>query len=443
MKRFLLLLTVSWMTMSSLAVVKEPAAAIVNDSKMEAPVQTEHRLKPNCLHPLLSAYPAMTAKRGLIILVDFPDQQFSSDNPLGTWARIVNEVGYHEGMAYGSVHDYYLEQSSGLFDLRFDVVGPVTMAQPVSYYGTNDEYGDDLHADEMVKLACLAVASDVCFADYDWDGDGEVEQVYVIYAGQGENNNTVKRSLIWAHEYRLSGWEGGEPLVIDSIAIDTYACSGELNSNYGLAGIGTICHEFAHCLGLPDLYNVSTGVSTFQGWDLMDSGNYNGEGWYPCNLSAYERYFCGWLTLETLDVPCDVTGMAPLAKGGTAYRINGRTENNFWVLENRQQTGWDAHLPGHGLRVTAIDYDPDAWKNNTVNSYSGNRVKNVSYRQGSIQSLQLTDIKEENGLVAFRYRAEETDAVTPVAAESVSAGREYNMGNGIVISDGRKFFRRR
>lgn len=443
MKRFLLSLSVCWMTMGALAVVKEPVATVLSDGRMEAFVQTEHRLRLNALHPLLSAYPAMTAKRGVIILADFPDQRFSSSDPIATWTRIVNETGYHEGTAYGSVHDYYLEQSNGLFDLQFDVVGPVTMTQPVAYYGTNDTNGDDQHADEMIKEACRAVAGEVNFADYDWDGDGEVEQVYVLYAGQGENNNTIKRSLIWAHEYFLSAWEGGEPLLIDGIVIDTYACSGELNSHQGLAGIGTICHEFAHCLGLTDLYVVSTGGSTFGAWDLMDSGNYNGEGWFPCNFSAYERYYCGWLSLETLDAPRDVEGLRPLAAGGTAYRIDGSSKDNFYVLENRQTTGWDSFLPGHGLRVTAIDYDEEAWEMNEVNTVSNRRVKNVTYWQGSIESLQLTNIREENGLVAFRYRAEETDAVTPVATASRPESREYDMGNGIVIRDGHKFFRRR
>lgn len=443
MKRFLLLLSVAAMAMSTLAVVKEPIVSMGNGSRMETAPQMERRLRLNNLHLRLSAYPGMTSKRSLIILVDFPDQRFSTDNPAEVWSRIANETNYHDGLAYGSVHDYFLDQSGGLFDLQFDVLGPVTMPHPVAYYGTNDSNGDDLYADEMIKEACLAVADTVSFADYDWDGDGELEQVYVLFAGQGENNNTTKRTLIWAHEYYLSAWDGGEPLVIDGITIDTYACSGELSGSHGLAGIGTICHELAHCLGLPDLYNISTGMSVLSSWDLMDSGNYNGGGWYPCNFSAYERYFCGWLTLEPLEGPRDVAELVPVADGGTAYRINGETDNSFYVLENRQQTGWDTHLPGHGLRVTAIDYDSVAWQNNTVNSSLGKHVYNVSYWQGSILSLQLTDIREENGLVAFRYRGEETDAVTPVAAESLPEGREYDMGNGIVIRGGRKFFRRR
>ena len=323
-------------------------------------------------------------KKGIIILVNFKSQSFKEGHDQALYNRIANEVGFTNADGFkGSVHDYFLAQSGGLFDLTFDVVGPVQMENVSSYYGANDEWGNDKRAHEMVIEACKGADKDVNFKDYDWDGDGEVDQVFVLYNGLGEaaggSSNTV-----YPHEYALSGYneidENGKyinyRLQLDGVTIDTYACSSEMTISSGsktvIDGIGTICHEFSHCLGFPDLYDTTYTGFGMGDWDLMDQGSYNGGydcGMVPAGYSAYERWCAGWLEPIELTEDTEVTAMKALSEGGDAYVIyNEAHPDEYFLLENRQKTGWDAELPGKGLLVIHADYDEEIWSWNIVNS---------------------------------------------------------------------------
>lgn len=323
-------------------------------------------------------------KKGIIILVNFKSQSFKEGHDQALYNRIANEVGFTNANGFkGSVHDYFLAQSGGLFDLTFDVVGPVQMENVSSYYGANDEWGNDKRAHEMVIEACKGADKDVNFKDYDWDGDGEVDQVFVLYNGLGEaaggSSNTV-----YPHEYALSGYneidENGKyidyRLHLDGVTIDTYACSSEMTISSGsktvIDGIGTICHEFSHCLGFPDLYDTTYTGFGMGDWDLMDQGSYNGGnncGMVPAGYSAYERWCAGWLEPICLTEDTEVTAMKALSEGGDAYVIyNEAHPDEYFLLENRQKTGWDAELPGKGLLVIHADYDEEIWSWNIVNS---------------------------------------------------------------------------
>ena len=333
-------------------------------------------------------------RRGLIILVSFQDQDFGSANPKETWTAIANEQGYTGNGAVGSVSDYFRDQSYDQFHLTFDVVGPVKVAHEHAYYGTNKDWGDptgwfDQNVGEFVEEACKAVADTVCFADYDWDDDGLVEEVYLVYAGHGENDYSDRDStVIWPHMASLSGdWEGYENgLYLQGVCIDVYACSNEIDRGGALAGMGTICHEFSHCLGLPDLYNTDTGNSVLGHYDLMDLGSYNGpnnNGWCPPGYSSYERYACGWLTpQETYAVPEDVD-LQPLHLSAEARLYRTASDaNDYYLIENRQKVSWDSYLPSDGVMVWHIDYDEEAWWTNVVNNDPAHqRVERLSLAQ--------------------------------------------------------------
>lgn len=218
----------------------------------------------------------VTGKRkGLVILVNFQDTKMMRTHTQTEWNDYFNLKGYSKLNNSGSVHDYFYNQSYGLFDLEFDVVGPVTVSKKMAAYGANDAYGNDVDPAGMVYEACQLAADQVNFSDYDWDGDGEADQVYLIYAGYGEaaNSNTLANT-IWQHEWNLE--EAGYSLTIDGVRINTYGCSSELNGDSGsyMDGIGTACHEFSHCLGIPDLYDTSgNGNYGMDEWDLMDYGD--------------------------------------------------------------------------------------------------------------------------------------------------------------------------
>ena len=331
-----------------------------------------------------SAY--LGKKKGLIILANFSDKQFwdysESDNGKATWNRyndLVNKEGYtnEEYGAIGSVHDYFLDQSYGKFDLSFDVIGPVNLENTVSYYGNNVN-GDDFHAGQMIYHACQLVDSLVDFNDYDWDGDGIAEEVFVLYAGYGEATGGGAKT-VWPHMWSLVEASKDdvipEKVEFDGCQIDVYACSNELYSRSGYTemGIGVFCHEFSHCFGLPDLYD--TGYSNVFGmgmWDLLDAGSYNGPlglGWVPAGYSSYERNFVGWMDFEELEKDTLVIDQKPLTEQGSAYVIyNDGNRNEYYLLENRTKKGWDAYLPGKGLLAIHVDYDPDIWDSNIVNT---------------------------------------------------------------------------
>ncbi len=295
-----------------------------------------------------------------VILIEFADRQFSGVNPQATFDRIFNENGYNLGHGPGCVADYFREQSGGLFNPVFDVAGPVRVS--ASYKGSSsNNYGDKSFREAVEKADSL-----FNYADYDWDGVGKVPQVVFIYAGYGGNESSAKaKGCIWPNTSSFTQF------YVDGVSFGQYTASAELWSTDELCGIGTICHEFSHCLGLPDVYpTAGSEFSVLDEWDLMDGGNYSDEGWCPPNYTVQEKELLGWFSARELDVTQTVSNLQPLEAGGDAYRItNSGQANEYYLLENRQQRGWDAFIPGHGLTVLHVDFNLDSWRLNTINSY--------------------------------------------------------------------------
>ncbi len=287
-------------------------------------------------------------------------------DPVALYRKITNEPDYHDNGFQGSVRDYFIAQSGGKFILDFDVAGPVMMSHPYDYYGNDDEK----NIGDMVIEACKGVQDSIDFSRYDWDGDGEAEEVFVLFAGYGQNDyDSSNDSLIWPLMFTLE--EDRKVLKINGTKINTYACSNELKYDGKIAGIGTFCHEFSHCMGFPDVYDVQDkGSFAMDAWDLMDYGSYNGDGYLPAGYTAYEKMTCGWLTpVELGKQSLEVTDMKPLADGGQAYLIrHPQYENEYFLLENRQPVGFDKLLPGSGVLITHVDYDKEAWEANAVNT---------------------------------------------------------------------------
>ena len=318
-------------------------------------------------------------RKALLILVDFFDKPMT--HSLEAIEAQVNEAGYKGNTCYGSVHDYFYDQSYGEFDLTFDVIGPITVSKKASYYGSNDTYGQDKYPATMVAEACeMAHEQGIDFADYDWDGDGEAEMVVCIYSGYGEAQG-ASATTIWPHQWTLTEaleyGDGPGRMEIGGTYIDRYLVLNELNGTSGrkLDGIGTFCHEYSHGLGLPDIYNT-VGGSTFgmDDWSLMDSGCYNGDGYHPCAYTAYEKMYCGWLEPTELTYGTEIEGMRAITDEPDAYIIyNEANLNEYYLLQNIQQRGWNEYAPGHGMLVMHVDYVPEIWDFNTVNNDRNHR----------------------------------------------------------------------
>ena len=415
---------VDGLTLNRMAVRKRSVAFIQSTTRNRPMYQSRVSGK-------LNSY--LGKKKGLVILVEFKDTKFNTAHDCTKFDDILNTEGYttDEGFV-GSVADYFKAQSNDLFELNFDVVGPVQLKYDVEYYGGNDNEGHDKNPEAMIVEACLGVDDQVNFNDYDWDNDGEVEEVFVVYAGKGEADGG-DATTIWPHMYELS--YSHNDLTLDGAHINTYACANELSGDGSISGIGTFCHEFSHCLGYPDFYDtINNETYGMAYYDLMDAGSYNGDGFIPCGYSAYEKWLAGWVELTELsNENVTVDALKPMSEGGSGYVIyNDGHPEEYYIVENRQKTNWDSALFGRGLMITHVDYDEMLWYLNCPNSIVDENSEYVTkYRYPTNDHMRLTimhadnddDYETYNGLTNDLYPYLQNDSLT---STSIPAATFYN-----------------
>jgi len=325
--------------------------------------------------------------RGLVLLVEYSDCQFRYENYRDIMDEMINADNY-SGSEYtncedhfthkpynctGSMRDYFRDNSNGIFTPSFDVVGPVQISRS-QYY--SEEVDDEWEAMKILLQAmtdaCTAADDQVNFKDYDVDGDGTLDMVYFIFAGLPSSTVGNNPDLLWPHQADMSAMRTR----LDGVWLGRYACSTELTGsevyNFSvLDGIGTMCHEFSHVLGLPDFYDTdyaTNGQSVHPNqWSVMAGGTDSEYGRRPCGYSLFERYALGFADIETIDQTGSYR-LDPLTESNTGYRINTPQNKEYFVIENRQQTKWDESLPGHGMLVFRVDSTSNsAWVQNNVN----------------------------------------------------------------------------
>ena len=366
-------------------------------------------------------------KKAIILLVNFKNQKFNSNHNNALYQRIANEAGFSEGNFKGSMADYFKAQSRDKFTLDFDVVGPLTVSKNASYYGGNDSNDQDSHPEEMVKEAVELAKQEVSdWTPYDWDGDGYVDQVYVVYAGKGEADGGDD-DTIWPHAWELSASSFGAVSVGTNLKVNSYACGPELDGQTGtIGGIGTMCHEYSHCLGYPDFYDIDySGGQGMGPWDLMDQGSYNGDGFQPAGYTSYERWFAGWeQPIELKDEDVEVRNMKSLQNDGEFYIIyNDKNEDEYYLLENRQKEGWDASLPSAGLLILHCDYDAKTWEENGPNDVPSHQRLTVVPADGKYQSQSY---------MGEKYYTDEGIATDPFPYNKVNAfNKDFKTSDNI------------
>lgn len=361
------------------------------------------------------AYPLNGSPKSLVILVNFSDKSYVVSTPQTAFTNLLNQDGYTTNGGTGSARDYFMSASYGKFSPNFDVVGPFTLPQTLDYYGKNDTDGYDTNPLQMIIDACSAANSTVDFTQYDTDNDGVIDNVFVYYAGYNEAENAAANT-IWPHRwgvypqalfpdgYNYTGTVAS--VTFDGKRLMDYACTSELKGTSGsnMCGIGTFSHEFGHVLGLPDYYNTDdSNKNTLNEWHIMDSGAYNNEGRTPPTYTSFDRFFLGWITPEQVSTPIDLT-LLPLYQGKTTpantnqqtYLFSASTHNlvatnpdpkEFFMVEYRKKTGWDAYLPAEGLLIWHIDYDQTAWDNNGPNNYTGSTQTSTDHMRLYLQPL--------------------------------------------------------
>ena len=345
--------------------------------------------------------------RGLLILVEFNDRSFSRPDIRDIMDDMVNREGYtgyvgtngRRQTYTGSVRDYFSDQSDGQFQPEFDVYGPYQID-----YSQYDAEGTR-NVPLLTTAALDAADDDIDFSQYDRDGDGWVDMVYFIFAGYGANYGGNDSRLYWPHRSAIynplaTGWDDWM-IVKDGVGLYDYASSVEL---YGytaypqtvtIDGIGTICHEFGHVLGLPDLYDTNyeeNGQSNHPAeWSVMAGGSYANYGRTPSGYTLFERYALGFAT-PTLISDVGSFELPSVGSSNTGYRLNTRTSREYFLLENRQQTDkWDRYLPGHGMLVFRVDStNSGAWDNNSVNANTRHNYFEL-VRAGGAQGATASD----------------------------------------------------
>ena len=401
------------------------------------------------------------AERGLVILVEFSDVSFSKTRQ--NFDDLLNKEGYNYNGATGSARDYFRDASNGQYVPEFDVYGPYRLDSVMSYYGQNDRSGLDMHPDQMVVDAVAKLAADslvdINFADYDTDNDGYMDNLFVYYAGYGENETDIDNE-IWPHAWEVYEEYVKGQLVYDGKQIKGYACASELQDASGvvMCGIGTFCHEFGHVLGLPDFYDTeySRTHRTLGNWDIMDAGAYLNDGNTPPTYSAHERFYLGWLTPEILNETGDFE-LEELQKSNKAYIVTSTGEHNldggkpnpatYFLLENRQKTGWDRYLPGHGLMITKTIYNENNWYNNIPNNNrylqgydlieADGKAPNNDYGKGGdlfpgtanvtsyspYENYSVINIVEKEGVISFSF----------VGEAELSVDEEISMATVVMV----------
>ena len=383
-----------------LATLPKSAAAEALRASRRSPQRTQG-LMP-------TTFPTKGEVRGMVILVEYTDLYFTVPDPREEFSNMLNQEGYSKFGGTGSARDWFVEQSCGEFKPTFDVYGPVRLPHPMAYYGENGANGDDIRAHQMVTDACDILDDEVDFTQYDVDGDGWIDNVFVFYAGYGENlGYGAPAEAVWPHSWDLRD-ATPEPFMHDGVRLNHYACTNEIDLDDKMDGIGTFVHEFSHVLGLPDLYSTN-GSSAFTpgAWNVMDEGPYNNDSRTPPNYSAYERYALGWLTPRRIGDPANIR-LGDISTN-TACIITTPLENEYFLVENRQQKGWDTYIPGHGMLVWHIDYNENIWRYNSVNNRASHQYVDIKEADGT-QSASSRDgdaFPGTAGVTSF------TDGTTP------------------------------
>lgn len=430
----------------------------------------KRRMVPHASRP--TKLNAVNADHGVVILANFKDVYFKYTKE--DYEKMLNEEGYSDYSSTGSARDYFIDSSYGKFSPTFEVYGPYDLSKNMSDYGGNVG-GNDRNPTGMVVEVCkLAEADGVDFSKYDTDNDGYVDNVYVFYAGEGEANGGSP-STIWPHRwvidptYSFSGTK--EDTKVSGVYLYDYACSNEIceeNQHYignDLQGVGTFIHEYGHVLGLPDLYNTSYGnTRTPDIYDVMDCSNYLNFGRTPVSYSAYERMFCEWVTPEQIfpdgnstqvELPLIAEGKVLLiTANGKEHNMDGKNPdpNEFYLLENKPDTGWDyyanvtaspnyAQKGDKGMLITRVKYESFLWDNNMVNnnsssmgvSYVTNSTQNYPYypmfpgkrnaTSITFGNYEITDIvrDDETGKITFNIRNTKMSGIDNVTTAELKA----------------------
>lgn len=418
----------SMRTIKEISAIKaQNAKAFYNSMETQAKA---NKVRREPMTPDNSLLPSLGKHKIPVILVEFSDVEFSVENPKATFDKYLNgkelfnkETDPEMGQNYASVAKYFKDMSFGKFEPEFEVYGPVNLGKPLATYGAG--YSSQENMGLLLTDACTAVDNEVDFTQYDSNDDGNIDLIYIIYAGFSQSIAGNSTDCIHPKSGYLSLAKS-----FDGMDVKRYGVNNELNGTPAdqadgpiINGIGLFCHEFSHCMGLPDLYPKSGSIAeacinqNMDYWSLMDAGEYTGNGYRPTAYTAWERERLGWMEIGTLTGPSNVE-LKSLDEGGTAFRIyndKDETGHEYYIVENVQNNGWNKKLFGNGLMVTHVDYLSSQFSLGgcKVNNTEGHPRMHVMAADGmfvpeyflgsTIEDSYITFLKEHNADLVAKY----------------------------------------
>lgn len=429
----------------------------------------------------------------LVVLTEFSDVPYTTTylpiKPDGTretlvefFTRYFNEPGFVNpfeemggekqpgapvrGAVTGSVRDYWLQSSNGQFRPVFDVYGVYKIGKQANYGGNSGDFDSMSNISGLAEAGFNAVKNDADLSLYDHDGDGILDNILTIFSGQPENNGGGANAPWTVHvaltepdtDCKADGvvFQQGVNASVERKTKDPSAQHSWDPSIMIPSGYGYMVHEFAHALGMPDLYKtqgVDVGYTLGQ-WLVMDDGLHNNVNYTPCSFSALERYIMDWMDPVEL-VSGQMAELEPVFDTNEAFAIRApqgqSTYPELYILENRRQEHWDTFIPGHGMLVYHVEQDPERWAWNNVNGVKAHQCADLVEADGmqgddsrkgdpfpgekNVTSLpdfplwnggklpfSLTNIAENDRLVTFSVNtgSQRTEIPTPAEATQIT-----------------------
>ncbi|KAJ9665062.1 hypothetical protein H2201_004928 [Coniosporium apollinis] len=289
-----------------------------------------------------------------VVLVDFEDQPMVKT--VAGFRTLFFSVG---AMPTKSVREYFRDTSSDKVDFEGEVVGPFRMSHPITYYATGNAgmSTNPPNARNMAADALAAADGHINFKPYDNDGNGFVDAFIVVHAGRGAEQTGDRIRNIWSLKWVLP-----QVTVADGVKVYAFLTVPED------AKIRVCAHELGHLVfGWPDLYDTDGSSRGIGSWCLMSAGSWGGGGTKPCHPSAWCKANQGWACVHNETTNRTLT-LRNMKKINEVHRLwtNGGASKEYFLLENRQQEGFDVSLPGEGLLIWYINDNIENNRNETL-----------------------------------------------------------------------------
>lgn len=329
-------------------------------------LKTAHQFYKNKTNKNPGSFPTTGNPKLLVILANFSDT-----SPLYTQTQLDQPMNQTNYSGKGCLNEYFYEASFGQLNIQITVANWVQVGNTHNYYAPESKWG------EFAFDAFTAADASIDFSQYDNNSDGTVEAIAIIHQGAGQEAS-YDTNDIWSHMWTLeeAGY-GSAQRTFDGVELNTYICQAEDDATGNINTIGMMAHEIGHLLGAPDFYDTDYTNPDYRGtgfWDLQADGSWNGTpmGSQPAHPNIFTKiYYYNWIEASELNSPITINMLAT-DFGQQAYYFTTTNTNEYFLIENRQQMGFNTAVPGSGLLIYHVDQDYiDAhFEDNDINASS-------------------------------------------------------------------------